>query len=184
MQRFADRCRIPAGEVVILAGVAGGLNPALRVGDLIVADRVTCDHAPPLTPPLQLPEARGSLFSSNQICGTPEAKQDLRAHCDADAVDLESAQFAVLAAERGWKWGILRGISDDASMSLPPECPSWTDSQGRIRPRGLLLSILKHPGLLWTLPKLGRHSRKAMEAVGHGIVELVSQKETAFVDCK
>jgi adenosylhomocysteine nucleosidase len=182
IRRFADQCRIPAGATVILVGLAGGLNPDLQPGDLIIASEVIDAGGTSLTPTLRLPEATGRLISIDQICRTPADKEQLRAHSGADAVDLESAAFATLAEDRGWNWGILRGISDDASTALPQGCSGWTSPSGRLKPLSLLWSIVKHPGLAMQLPTLGRQSKAAMGAAGHGLIALLERQKNDVHD--
>ena len=174
VQRFGEQCRIPAGATVILAGLAGGLNPSLNVGDLLVANEVLNGHELAFTPPLQRPEASARVISSHMICRTPSEKADLRARSGADAVDLESGPFAALAEDRGWIWGVLRGISDDASMELPRDCSRWTSPNGQLRPMNLAWSAVKSPQLVLQLPRLGQHGRMAMRAVAHGLSELLA----------
>lgn len=176
VQRFGEQCSIPAGATVILAGLGGGLNPSLQVGDLVVANEVLNGHGVAFTPPLQRPEAGGRVVSSNVICSTPSDKSDLRDRSGADAVDLESGPFAALAEDRGWIWGVLRGISDDASMELPLECSQWTSSKGQLRPMNLAWSVLRQPRLALQLPRLGQHSRMAMGAVAQGLSELLESQ--------
>ena len=171
--RFADQCQIPSGATVLLAGLAGGLNPDLQSGDLVIAGEVIDERGTSLIPTLRLPEATGRVISTDQICHTAAEKEQLRARSGADVVDLESAAFAALAVDRGWRWGILRGISDDASTALPPDCSSWTAQNGHLKPIALLWSLVKHPALAVQLPTLGRQSTMAMEAVGHGLLTLL-----------
>jgi len=179
IERIAGRCRIPAGHVVILAGIAGGLNPELEAGHSLVADAVIDEAGLQRVPPLRLDDRGGVICTCDSLCSTPEAKARLRDSTGADAVDMESIYFAKLAEERGWKWGVVRGISDDSSSPLPANCGEWTDSGGRTRPWRVLKSILADPKVSIQLPGLQRRATRAMQSVSSSLVQLLASEHTS-----
>ncbi len=73
---------------------------------------------------------------------TPAAKRAWAEHSPADLVDLESAAFARIAVEKGWDWGIVRGVSDGPDTTLPGGIDTWVDGQGRSRPGRVLRAVL------------------------------------------
>ena len=174
IERLAMQCKAPTGHTIVLAGLAGGLDPRLAAGDLIVPEVVLSSDGERFTPPLQLPTAAGILSSVNEICDSLEAKASQFAESGAHAVDMESAHFATLAVERGWRWGIVRGISDPAGTTLPKSCARWVSSDGKLRPLPLLKSLLKDPKTARTLLRLNRSSSKAMASVARGLAELLA----------
>lgn len=177
IERMADRCRIPAGHVVILAGLAGGLNPDLETGHALVAAAVIDEDGLQRVPPIRRDDRKGVICTRDALCNTPEAKRHLREKTAADAVDMESIHFANLAEERGWKWGVVRGISDDCSSSLPDNCSHWTDDGGRTRPWKVLQGILANPRILTQMPGLQRGATRAMRSVGTSLVELLASEQ-------
>ncbi len=179
IERMAGRCRIPEGHVVILAGIAGGLNPELETGHSLVADAVIDEAGLQRVPPLRLDKQGGVICTCDSLCSTPEAKARLRDGTGADAVDMESIYFAKLAEERGWKWGVIRGISDDCSSSLPSNCSTWMDAGGRTRPWKIIQSILADPKISVQLPGLQRSATRAMQAVGASLVQLLASEHAS-----
>ena len=125
----ADRRRRPAGrrrgtedllasdtvEHVIVIGVAGGLGADVRVGDVVVPEVVIdLDRGHELRPsPLGSEIARGRLLTSNDFITDPDALPRLRAE-GATAIDMETAAIARVCEDRGVRWSVFRGISDDA----------------------------------------------------------------------
>lgn len=172
----------PAGRVVLLAGLAGGLDPALKSGSVAWAHRVVAagaDHARQsavYVPPLQRGEGV-SIASVDRPCEDVRAKQALRMQSDAHVVDMESAAFAALATARGWRWGVVRGVSDDAAMSLPEWMTSLVGDDGTLRTRALLMTLF-HPTRIPTLMRLGKDASRAMDAVCEALVGFL-RKPTA-----
>ncbi len=106
-------------RAVASAGFVGGLDPALRVGDIFVARAVRQAEAT-VEYPVELPEAdggieysRGVLWTSDRVAQTVEEKRSLRA-LGADAVDMEAVAVAAEAAGRGVCCYCVRVVSDDA----------------------------------------------------------------------
>ncbi len=116
---------------IVSFGVAGGLNPALRSGDIVIASEiVTADKrwatAAVLTEMLiSLPVkgrrnvVNGVLVGVEEVVLGQVGKAALRATSGADAVDMESHIAARYAEEHGLPFAALRVISDPAHRALP-----------------------------------------------------------------
>ncbi len=127
---------------VLVVGVAGGLNPVLEVGDVVVADRPVswpCGPAAPSQPtpllgaapahPGQQMKLRGELSKVLRIVPgiilswhEPVLDETLRRrlHCQygADCVDMETGAAAEACAARGVPFQAIRAISDPAGAAL------------------------------------------------------------------
>src|ERR1700731_2573430 len=116
---------------VISFGVAGGLDPALKSGDVVVATEVLAGDTRWLAgltlnegmmPRLGLGRrrvVRGALAGVEQVVAARAVKAALRSETGAAAVDMESHIAAAYAAEAGLPFGALRVIADPATRALP-----------------------------------------------------------------
>lgn len=120
-------------SLLVSLGFAGALDPALRPGDLIVADAFLYADAPPLVlpDPLSLqgerdgervlaPYPSGALLTVDAPLLTPAAKRRARAASGAAVVDMEGRRIAEAAAERGVPIVAVRAVIDEADFALPP----------------------------------------------------------------
>lgn len=162
--------------LVISAGVCGALDPALAVGDLVLADSVIdgsgMRHAVTAGAQRAAVAAKvggrgGAIVSARQVLSTPESKAALRAETGGAAVDMESAAIVAAATEHACLSLIVRGVSDDAREPLPAELLILVNDDGRLRTGGLF--ALAQPRLLRAALRLRRASREAMARVANAI---------------
>jgi adenosylhomocysteine nucleosidase len=152
-------------EALLVVGVGGALSPDLALGDLVAAGSVR-DARGELAPPdsLLLQSAlasenvvRGGVVSVEKIVIEPSAKQALWQSVGGgpfQVVDLESATYVRLAAERGIPYLVLRGVSDTASESLPLDFNSFRSPDGRINRAKIARHLIFHPHLVGPLKRL------------------------------
>ncbi len=161
--RAAERL-VGAGATTLLSfGLAGGLDPALQPGALVIPARVIDnDGAWPAT---LLPRAEGTLFGGGTILETARQKAALHRRTGALAIDLESAAVARVAAERGLRFGVVRAVCDPANRDLPPAALVALNASGRIGVWRVLRSILAEPTQVPGLIALGRDAARARRAL-------------------
>ena len=158
---------------VISFGLAGGLSPLLKVGEVVVADQVIsgseqwrCDERWRVALAARLFHAhQGPVAASNVILENRDDKAALYAKTGALAVDMESAVAARFAAARKLPFAVLRVISDDARHVLPPAALVAMKPDGGIAIGRVLASLLRHPLQLPGLVRMGRTSAKAFKAL-------------------
>jgi hopanoid-associated phosphorylase len=154
---------------VISIGLAGALSPLLKVGDVVIADRVMtgletwdCHETWRVRLTSRLPLAhQGQLFGSDVIIENAETKSGLHQATGALAVDMESQIAARFAASRNLPLAGLRVISDDATHVLPPAALVAMKPDGRIAIGRVLGSLLRRPQQLPSLVRTARASNKA-----------------------
>ena len=150
------------GAVVSL-GFAGGLNPHLTPGTIVIAtglvspdtSHVWAQAHKGLVEQFQaaaelerLPYHPGCLVSVSQVVAEMSAKARLWQACGADAVDMETAGIARAASEATLPWLALRAIVDTAVESVPVECLRLVDDAGQISMKALMLAVCHSPSTL------------------------------------
>ena len=152
-------------------GVAGGLDPALRPGDLRVAtavlsgERLEADPAWSARLAAALGVARAPFAGSDAIVADIAAKAALWAATGAACVDMESDIVARAAARRGIAWVAIRAITDPAARALPHAAMVGMRPDGSIDVPAILRSLGKNPGQLPGLIRAGSDARAAFAAL-------------------
>ncbi len=168
MERWAAGALVPGpGAVVLLAGVAGGLRDSIPLRSAVVASAVIEETGRRFVPSLRVPGGATATLveSARAVLTQPHEKRAWAERTGADLVDRESAAFARLAERAGWRWAVVRGVSDGTAVSLPPEIDTWVDPHGRTRFARLLRDLARRPARLRDLARLRADAVAAMEAV-------------------
>src|SRR5437762_3457780 len=153
--RVVAAAEASTAEVVIIAGVCGGLDPSLGPGSLILARRLVAAGEPDLTPSHALLDAarrallaRDIGFVSSTLLTTdrPIASRDDRTAAwnehGAAGVDMETYGIAKTLDGRGIRWLALRGVVDPATGTLPAPLLEWREEQDE---RGIVRLMLRTP---------------------------------------
>ena len=156
---------------VISVGLAGGLSPLLKVGEVVIADQVIqdretwrCSDAWRVALAAKLVGAhQGSVAASNTILENAKAKAALYEDTGALTVDMESAVAGRFAAARHLPFAVLRVVSDDAAHALPPAALVAMKPDGGIALSRVLGSLLRHPLQVGGLIRTARASNKAFK---------------------
>ncbi len=154
---------------LISFGLAGGLDPALIPGAMLVpatvlfeADRWDADAA--MLQRLGGPTP-GTLYGGGEVVASAQAKAALHARTGAVAVDLESAAVARTARQHGLPFAVLRAVCDGAARDLPRAALVALDGAGRIGMWRVILAALSRPGQLPDLIRLGGDAARARHAL-------------------
>lgn len=131
----ASRLIASGARSLLSFGLAGGLEPSLRAGALIVPDVVMSRNGHfPTHPPLAatLGRVSGAVFSGGSAVATAGSKRALFDQTGAACIDLESAAVAEAAARHALPFAVLRAICDPAERSLPQAALVALDGAGRV----------------------------------------------------
>jgi hypothetical protein len=153
-------------DLVLTCGFAGGLNPDLKLGDVVFE----------LSEP-QLPSANSQLqaqllaagakpakiFCADRIATTVAEKNKLRAETGADAVEMESAAIHAVCGGRGIPCATVRVISDTAHEDLPLDFNALSKPDKNLDFGKLFLAIAKSPGKIGALIQLQKKTKFAAE---------------------
>ena len=176
-------------EAVISIGFAGGVDPDVKGGDLIVGEKVY--HLDPralagnggaakprcLSPDTSLLEAAtlvlrdepipahsGDLITVPEVAG-PIAKQWIWSRIPAKAVEMESYWIAEAMGEKGIPFLAVRAATDEQNDPLP-QYHRFEDEMGNIHPVRAALYYLTHPRDLIATPRLASAAGKAAANMG------------------
>ena len=113
--REATQRALSAGSIdhVMVIGIAGGLDPALPVGSLLVPERVQLYPDGPVfgAHPIASRQAAGSLMTTDGLLDDDDVWRPM-VERGFGAVDMEAAGVAEACEEAGVDWSVYRGISD------------------------------------------------------------------------
>lgn len=164
---------------ILSVGFSGALQPAMKVGDIVVGTSVCDLHGQELANDVHFPEDPdhglyvGRLLNADEIVRTVEEKQKLAQQFDALAVDLESLAVAQIceAEKRGFM--AIRAISDDCSVDLPKEILSILGETGAVRAGAALGAVFKRPESfkeMWKMRGDASHAATRLASFLEGVV--------------
>jgi len=169
--------------LVISGGVCGALAADLRVGDLVLPESVLGPGGERLnvtpTPHRHATDLAGAarggtLLTSREVAATPQAKAALFARTGAVAVDMESSLILAHAAGAGCPVLVVRGVSDAAAESLPPELVELVTPAGKLRAMRALALTLTRPRMLPRALALRHATQRALTSVAHLLAALTA----------
>lgn len=167
-ERAARQLVAEGARALISFGLAGGLDPDLRPGALVVPATVVENGVAYTADPALSARFGGPtphrLLAGDVVVPDAVSKRAARA-IGADAVDLESGAVARVAAELGLPFAVVRAICDPAERDLPPAAMVALDKKGAIGLMRVLGSLLRHPGQFRVLLALGDDVARARRAL-------------------
>jgi hopanoid-associated phosphorylase len=162
---------------IISFGVAGGLDPELRSGDVVIATEIVTGETrwQALTPPedslASLQDARGPRIVAAALAGSEDVvlgqanKAALRARTGAVAVDMESHIAAAYAMDNDLPFAAVRVISDPASRALPRLAMDALKPDGQVDVWKVLRGIARNPMAIPALVSAGRDFNRALRSL-------------------
>jgi adenosylhomocysteine nucleosidase len=159
-------------ELVLTCGFAGGLNPDLKLGDVVfelstlnsqLSTRLSAAGAKP-----------AKIFCADRITTTVAEKKKLRVETGADAVEMESGTIHAVCRERGILCATVRVISDMANEDLPLDFNQLFKPDKSLDFGKLAWAIARSPGKIGALLKLQKRSRFAAEQLASVLEKIVS----------
>jgi len=172
--RAADAVISKDYSFCIAAGFAGALKPSVKVGDIVVAEKVQeADRGRSAVCARNLVWSAkrdgaieiATLLTADHVVRTAEEKATLSPF--AEAVDMESYSILAVAHAKKLPGMAIRVISESSSRDLPVQIDTMVDEEGRVRIGGVVRYVGRHPLTLPALVRLGRDSRTAADALAH-----------------
>jgi adenosylhomocysteine nucleosidase len=161
---------------VISFGVAGGLDPQLKSGAVIVATEVMAGESVWVASEALSDELiagagigekvfRGGLAGVEKVVTGQVGKAALRSVTGAAAVDMESHIAADYAAEAGLPFAALRVVSDPAHRALPELATTAIKPNGDIDMAKVMRGIARNPLVIRALVSTGRDFNRALRSL-------------------
>ncbi len=169
---------------ILSFGVAGGLDPALAAGTIVIADSVVgWDGRRHPTDPAWREAARralqdsgpvavGAIFGADAPLITRDAKKECAARTGAVAVDMESHGAVRSAVGKGAPFLAIRAVADDASRTIPAWVMDAILPDGGLAPDVILRALLPKPWMVWGLLGLARDQARAVKALRRVVARL------------
>ena len=159
-------------ELLLFSGVAGAINPRLRIGDLIAATRL-CQHDLDITafghPHGYVPEGKqfihadagliakakevasemnlelmeGTIATGDQFVADPDRNRWIGETFKADALEMEGASVACVCDAMEVPFFILRAISDAADMDASFSFDEFLESSA-IESANFIIKMVEH----------------------------------------
>lgn len=150
-----------SGQVsrLLSVGLCGALDPALRVGDIVVNGTAFARATEAFL--------EGGIYSVDWVVVEASEKASLYRETGCSAVEMESAAVKQAAQDWGVVYGAVRVVSDRATDELPLNFNDYRDADGNFQVPRIVWAALRNP--LRGLPgliRLGRNSNLANERLG------------------
>jgi len=193
-------------DLLISAGVAGGIRQGLNVGDLVVAESVgyskqgdfdgeelqlesdfVCKKeivrlARQFSHGLKSKLHFGNILTVDRVISQASTKRKIGEHNSFLAVEMESAAVAEVACEKGVEFAAIRSISDDIEDDLHLDYDNIVSDEGKVKVTSIALGVLKDPRSLALLSRLNKQTKTAAKSLAYFMSQLIPLIGTDFTN--
>lgn len=169
-ERLLDAFTIDA---VVVVGITGAVHDATPIGTLVVPEVVIdaatgAAHRP--SPLAGLP-AFGTMWTTDALV-TDDAELAALRERGVVSLDMETAAVAEACEQRGVPWSVVRAVSDRATDPVIDDAlVALIGRDGAPDVRAITRYVVRHPGRIRHLARLGRASKLASEAAAAAAVQ-------------
>jgi adenosylhomocysteine nucleosidase len=151
---------------VVVVGITGALEDETPIGTLVNPEVVVNENTGGEYRPAPLLDGdqSGVMWTTDRMITGADELADLRAR-GVVSLDMETAAIGEVCEGRGVPWSVVRAISDRASDgSVDAEVFAMSNQDGTPNPRAVARYLLRHPGRIPQLVRLGRGANLARRA--------------------
>ena len=181
--RTAEHLIATGATGIVSFGLAGGLDPSLRPGTVIVAESVAAyGRIWPTDSTLsdRLGGTTGHVcLGLDRAVASADEKLRLNQETGAALVDMESGAVAMVAAAARVPFAVMRAICDPADRSLPPAALVALDAAGRVAAARLAMCLLARPRQIVALVGLARDAAAARRVLRTRAKQILPERSVA-----
>ena len=156
-------------RAIISTGYCGGLDPGLRVGDIVLSED-TALHS-------NRAFVRGAVYTCNRVAATAAEKSALREQTGAIAVDMEAEAVRSRAVALGIPYACIRVVSDTAEENMPLDFNRYRDAEGRFSRTRIALAAMARPfSVMPRLMEFDRRCQQASMALGEALGDFLADR--------
>ena len=150
---------------LLVVGITGAIENDTPIGTLVmpevVTDSATGEEHPPA--PLGDHTAEGTMWTTDELLTDLDHLAGLRRR-GVVSLDMETSAVAAVCEARGVPWSVFRAISDRASDgTVDQELFALSNQDGSPNPGAVARYVLRHPGSIRHLARMGRGAKLATE---------------------
>lgn len=168
-------------NLIVSAGFAGGLDPDLTRGQVVVprevvdvdGNRFPVEPIDPESIPTQSPPIR--LLTVDAIARTPADKSKLRADFNADLIDMETSAVAAVCGDQGKRFFSIRVVGDDSAAELPAEVATMLNRSTSYQIGAAFRAIVRRPSAVKDFWTLHAHAIEASDQLAKGLAKAISR---------
>jgi adenosylhomocysteine nucleosidase len=156
-------------QLLLTCGFAGGLDPELKIGDVIfetenegVRAKLIAAGAKPV-----------KMFCADRIAVTAREKKQLREQTGADAAEMESAAVQAVCRERGIACATVRVISDTAGEDLPLDFNQFLTPEKKLEMSKLMMAVASKPWKMGAMMELQKNTKLAAQRLGEVLKKII-----------
>jgi nucleoside phosphorylase len=183
---------VRGGGAIVALGFAGGLDPTLKVGDLVTATQIQEEAGPPIECDREMLATVETIasesgcrplpaYTSRRPVCTPTEKRDLFDRTGASFVTMEDYYFAKEASRLGVPFISVRAVVDTADQFVPPQMAGIGNASVASQAASGLSYAVTHP---WNLPALialgigASRAAQTLERFLHAYLPMTMQETT------
>ncbi|MBV8160415.1 MAG: hypothetical protein JO265_05785 [Acidimicrobiia bacterium] len=174
-ERLLESVSVP---LVVVVGIAGASAPHLRVGDVVVPERVI--HGPAgsthtSTGDLAGRDRQGTIHTHDEL--VVDAADVAALHRQGIvAMDMETGAIAAVCERNGVPWAAFRAISDTIDRPPDQDIMTMLNSDGTANVGAAMRFVARRPHRIPHLVSLGRNSAKACNAAAAAAVRALERR--------
>jgi adenosylhomocysteine nucleosidase len=156
-------------ELLLTCGFAGGLDPELKIGDVIFET----ENEPVCAKLIAAGAKPVKIFCADRIAVTTREKKQLREQTGADAAEMESAAVQAVCRERGIPCATVRVISDTANEDLPLDFNQFLTPEKKLEMSKLMMAVASKPWKMGAMMDLQKKTKLAAQRLGEVLKKII-----------